>query len=56
MKKVINEEDIRKADNIGRCKMILAIIKRQAIYTQDIKTHRGDKKWKTKLKKWHIKS
>ena len=39
MKKVINEEDIRKADNIERCKIILAIIKEQAIYTQDIKTH-----------------
>ena len=28
MKKVINEEDIRKATNLERCKLILAIIKR----------------------------
>lgn len=28
MKKVINEEDIRKANNIERCKIMLAIIKR----------------------------
>ena len=39
MKKVINEEDIRKATNIERCKMILAIIKGQAIYTQDIELY-----------------
>ena len=55
MKKVINEEDIRKATNLERCKMILAIIKGQAIYTQDIKTHWGDEIWKMKLKKWHTK-
>ncbi len=28
MKKVINEEDIRKANNLERCRLILAIIKR----------------------------
>lgn len=39
MRKVINEEDIRKASNLERARMILAIIKGQAIYTQDIKTH-----------------
>ena len=54
MKKVINEEDIRKATNIERCKMILAIIKGQAIYTQDIKTHWGDEIWKMKLEKLFI--
>lgn len=31
MRKVINEEDIRKANNIERCKLILAIIKRTSI-------------------------
>lgn len=39
MKKVVNEEDIRKADNIERCKILLELIKGQAIYTQDLKTH-----------------
>lgn len=39
MKKVINEEDIRKANNLERCQMLILIIKGQAIYTQDIKTH-----------------
>ena len=28
MKKVINENDIKKANNAERCKLILAIIKR----------------------------
>lgn len=39
MKKVINEKDIQEANDIERCKMIIAIIKGQAIYTQDIRTH-----------------
>lgn len=39
MKKVINEEDIRKANNLERCQIILAIINGQVVYTQDIKTH-----------------
>ncbi len=39
MKKVINEEDIKKANNLERCKLLLMIIKGQAIYTQDIKPH-----------------
>ena len=39
MKKVINEEDIRKASDIERCRMLLKIIKGQAVYTQNIKTH-----------------
>lgn len=35
MKKVIKEEDIRKANNTERCKLILAIIKRtSSIYTR----------------------
>ena len=39
MKKVINEKDIRKANNIERCQILIKIIKGQAAYTQDIKTH-----------------
>ena len=39
MKKVINEVDIRKANNIERCQILIMIIKGQAVYTQDIKTH-----------------
>ena len=39
MKKVINEEDIGKANNLERCRLLLMIIKGQAVYTQDIKTH-----------------
>lgn len=39
MKRVINEEDIRKASDIDRCKLLVMVIKGQAIYTQDIKTH-----------------
>ena len=39
MKKIINEEDIRKANNIERCQILIKIIKGQAVYTQDIKTH-----------------
>lgn len=36
MKKIINEKDIREASNIERCRILIAIIKGQAIYTQDI--------------------
>lgn len=39
MKKIIEKKDIKEANNVQRCKMILQIIKGQAIYTQDIKTH-----------------
>lgn len=39
MKKVINEEDIQKADNIQKCKILIAIIKGEAIYTQDTITY-----------------
>ena len=39
MKKVINEEDLKKANNIKKCQILLSIIKGQAIYTQNIKTH-----------------
>lgn len=39
MKKVINEEDIRKANNLERCRLLLMIIQGQVIYRQDIKTH-----------------
>ncbi len=41
MKKVINETDIRKSNNLERCKLILAIIKGQVVYTQDIKHIKG---------------
>lgn len=34
MKKIIKEQDIRKASNVERCKLIIAIIKGQAIYTK----------------------
>ena len=37
MKKIICEEDIRKADDIERCQMLIAIIEGKAMYTQDIK-------------------
>lgn len=40
MKKIINEEDIREADNIERCQLLIAIIEGQAIYMQDIKIHK----------------
>lgn len=39
MKKVINEEDIRKSNDLERCRLLIAIINGQAVYTQDIKTH-----------------
>lgn len=39
MKKVINEDDIKKANDIERCQMLILIANGQAIYTQDIKTH-----------------
>lgn len=39
MKRVINENDIKKATNVERCQILIAIIKGQAVYTQDIKTH-----------------
>ena len=35
MKKVINEKDIRRANNIDRCRLLIAIIKGQAIYTKE---------------------
>ena len=34
MKKVIKETEFRKANNIEKCKLILQIIKGQAIYTR----------------------
>lgn len=34
MKIIINEEDLKKADNIEKCKILLSIIKGQAIYTK----------------------
>ena len=35
MTKVINENDIRKASNIERCRILIAIIKRRSgIYTR----------------------
>lgn len=39
MKKIIREADIRKSNNIERCKILLELIKGQAIYTQDLKTY-----------------
>lgn len=39
MKIVINEEDIKKANDIERCQILIKIIRGQAVYTQDIKTH-----------------
>lgn len=42
MKKVIKEEDLKRANNIEKCEILLSIIKGQAIYTQDIKTHQED--------------
>lgn len=46
MKKVINEEDIRKANNIERCKLILAIIKRtSSIYTRYKNALKECEKW-----------
>lgn len=37
--KIINDEDIRKANNSERCELLIEIIKGQAIYIQDVKTH-----------------
>lgn len=34
MKKVIKETDFQNVSNIEKCKLILQIIKRQAIYTK----------------------
>ena len=34
MKKVIKETEFKKANNIEKCKLILQIIKGQAIYTR----------------------
>lgn len=43
MKKVINEQDIRKANDLERCKMILAIIRRtSSIYARYKNTLRRD--------------
>lgn len=39
MKRIIRDADIRKANDIERCKILLELIKGQAIYTQDLKTH-----------------
>ena len=49
MKKVINEEDIRKASNIERCQIILAIIKRtSSIHTRykDTSKEKKDEKYR----------
>lgn len=34
MKKTIKENELKKANNIEKCKLILQIIKGQAIYTK----------------------
>lgn len=45
MKKVINENDIKKANNAEKCKLILAIIKRtSSIYTRYKNTLKGCEK------------
>ncbi len=41
MKKIISEQDIKKANNIERCKLLIEIIKGQAMYIQDINIHKG---------------
>lgn len=49
MKKVINEEDIRKASNTERCKLLIAIIKRtSSIYTRYKNTLKEEKSEKYK--------
>lgn len=35
MKKIIKESDLKKADNIDKCKLILKIINGQARYTKE---------------------
>ena len=40
MNKIIKESEFKKADNIDKCKMIIQIIKGQAIYTKE------GEKWK----------
>lgn len=37
MKKIISEKDIKKADNIERCRLLLKIIKGEAVYTKEVK-------------------
>ena len=37
MKKIINKNDIKKANNIERCRMIILIIKGQAIFKSEVK-------------------
>lgn len=37
MKKVISKNDIKKANNIERCRMIILIIKGQAIFKSEVK-------------------
>ena len=47
MKEVINEEDIKEANNVERCKMILAIIKRTSSIHTRYKNTLKEEKWKT---------
>lgn len=43
MKKVINEEDIRNANDVDRCKLLIEIIKRTCIlYTRYKNTLKGE--------------
>lgn len=35
MKKIIKEKELKNASNIEKCKLILQIIKGQAIYTKE---------------------
>lgn len=56
MKKVINKQDIRKANNLERCRMIIKIINRQVKYTKDTKNIKEIKRYEEyrKLPKYKI--
>ena len=41
--KTIKEKDIKKASNLERCKLLLELIKGEAIYIQDIKINEKEK-------------
>lgn len=37
MKKIINKNDIKNASNLERCRMIILIIKGQAVFKSEVK-------------------
>lgn len=39
MKKIINEQDLMKANNIEKCQILQAIIRKQVIYKPYIKSY-----------------